>query len=159
MKQITSKRAKVDADYEELARLEFLASLYIDKDGPIIPNFMIDSVVINGAKKSKEGQIAKSGCYCPAHASLIYDGPRSANELWDDDRFHFGRIVRIGTSRLYRMRAVFEEWSAIITVSIENTIVNPARINEWLSVAGEQVGIGDWRPQHGRFTVEQLNGK
>lgn len=159
IKAISSKKIKTEADYEEMARLEFLASLYLDKDGPIIPNFVIDSVVINGAKKSKEGPLAKSGCYCPEHAELIYDGPRTANELWADEDFHFSRIVKISMSRVVRMRAVFNTWSTVVALSIEDTIVNPARINEWLNVAGEQVGIGDWRPQHGRFTVERLNGK
>jgi hypothetical protein len=159
IKQISSKRQKTDADYEEMARLEFMAALYLDENGPIIPTFVIESVVINGAKKSKEGQTAKSGCFCPEHARLEYDGPRKPEELWADERFRFSAIVRVGTARVARMRPIFKEWSAVITLSAEDTMVNPSRVYEWLTAAGTQVGVGDWRPQNGRFTVEKIDGK
>jgi hypothetical protein len=158
-KTITSKRNKTDADHEEIARIQFLSGLYLDETGPIIPAFVIDAVVINGAKKSKEGQVAKSGCFSLQHAKLEYDGPRSAAELWADDRFRFGVNVKVGQSKVPRMRPIFREWSAVITLSTEDTLVNEARVYEWLAAAGTQVGVGDWRPQYGRFTVERLNGK
>ena len=159
IKLISSKRAKTDADYEEMARLEFMAGLYLGENGPIIPAYMIDALIINGAKKSKEGMTAKSGCFCLEHAKLEYKGPRTANDLWADENFHFARIVRIGQSRVSRMRPIFNEWSATITLHVEDTMVNTARVDEWLNAAGTQVGLGDWRPQYGRFTVERLNGK
>lgn len=159
IKQISSKRVKTDADYEEMARLEFMAGLYLDETGPIIPAHVVDAVVVAGAKKSKEGQFAKSGCFCLEHALLEYDGPRSAEELWQDEKFHFAAIVKIGTSRVSRMRPIFKDWGTVITLGVEDTIVNPSRISEWLTVAGTQVGLCDWRPQYGRFTVEKLNGK
>ncbi len=157
IKQISSKRAKTDADYEEMARIEFLAGLYLDESGPILPAYMIEAAILGGAKKSKEGQASKSGCFCLEHARLEYDGPRQANELWEDERFRFSAIVRVQTSRVSRMRPVFREWSAIIDINIEDTLVNPARVDEWLTAAGSQVGLGDWRPQYGRFTAERTN--
>jgi hypothetical protein len=159
LKQISSKRAKTDADHEEMARIEFYASLYMSEDGPIIPNFMIDALIVNGAKKSKEGQVAKSGCFCLEHAKLDYKGPRKTEELWKDESFHFSRIVRIGQSRVSRMRPIFNEWSAIINLHVEDTMVNTSRVDEWLNAAGTQVGLGDWRPQYGRFTAVRMNGK
>ena len=142
-----------------MARLEFMAGLYMGEDGPILPSYVIDSLVINGAKKSKEGQIAKSGCFCPQHARLEYNGPRTADELWADERFRLSAIVRVGTARIARTRPVFKEWSTLITLNAEDTMVNPARVEEWLTAAGTQVGVGDWRPQNGRFTVEKIGGK
>lgn len=155
IKQISSKRAKTDADYEEMARLEFMAGLYMAADGPVIPQNMIDAVLIAGAKKSKEGQIAKGGVFCTGHARLEYDGPRAADELWADERFRFASIVRVQSARVERMRPRFEEWSTVISVSFEPSIVNQGRLLDWLTVAGTQVGLGDWRPQHGRFVVER----
>jgi hypothetical protein len=156
MKKISSKRTKTDADHEEMARIEFYGSLYLDENGPVIPSFVVDSVVVGGAKKSKEGQLAKSGCFCLQHAKLFYDGPRAQDELWADERFRFVAIVRVGTARVSRTRPIFRTWSSIITLNIEDTTINPARVYEWLSVAGTQVGIGDWRPQYGRFLVEKV---
>ena len=110
LKQISSKRVKTDADYEEMARIEFMAGLYMGKDGPIIPAANIDALLINGAKKSKEGQLAKGGVFTTEHALMNYDGPRSADGLWQDDRFRFSAIVRVGQARVARMRPIFNEW-------------------------------------------------
>ena len=156
MKEISSKKKKVDADYEEIARLEFLSGLYMNEDGPVLPANLLEAVIVNGAKKSRDGLTAKSACFCLEHARLEYDGPRKADELWKDERFRFSSIVRIQSSRVSRMRPRFENWSAIITLNIEDTLVNPSQVTEWLVTAGNQVGIGDWRPQNGRFEVEIL---
>jgi len=159
LKATSSKRTKTEADHEEMARLEFMAGLYLDKDGPILPANVLDSVIVNGAKKSKEGTMAKSGCFCLEHARLEYDGPRTANELFADDNFRFSALVRIGMARVSRMRPIFKEWSTMITLHMEDTLVNPSQVDKWLNDAGTQVGICDWRPQYGRFTAERLNGK
>lgn len=159
LKQISSKRNKTEADYEEMARLEFMAGLYLSDQGPILPAFVIDSLTINGAKKSKEGMTAKSGCFCLEHARLEYTGPRTANELWDDESFRFSALVRVGMARVSRMRPIFHEWAATVNLHVEDTMVNVARVDEWLIAAGTQVGLCDWRPQYGRFTAVRLNGK
>lgn len=156
LKQVSGKRAKTDADYEELARIEFYAGLYMDKNGPIIPNTVIDSMVIGAAKKSKEGPTAKSGVFCLTPMPLEYAGPRTAAELWADETFRFSAIVRVGMARVARMRPIFHEWGGIVTLNIEDTTINPSRIDDWLRIAGTQVGLGDWRPQFGRFVSERI---
>ena len=153
MKLIHAKRKKTDADLLELARLEFLGSLYMDEHGPILPDFMIEATMLNAAKKTKEGPLAKSGLFCTEHAPLIYDGPRSATELWNDDRFHFSSMVRVGQSKVSRMRPIFPSWGAIIKLSYEDGIISEGRINEWVVTGGLQVGLGDWRPRYGRYTL------
>lgn len=159
IKQITSKSSKADSDHEEVARLEFTAGLYLDQDGPILPTKMIDGMLLAAAKKSKEGQKAKSGCFCLSHARLEYEGPRTADELWQDERFHFGALVRVQRARVLRMRPIFQDWSAIVSLNIEDSLVNVANVDNWMRVAGTQIGLGDWRPQYGRFSAERLNGK
>ena len=159
IKAISGKRAKTDADYEELARLEFLAGLYMAADGPIIPNTVIDGMTLNAAKKRKEGQIAKSGVFCLEHARLDYEGPRTGEALWAEDRFHFAANVRVSMARVVRMRPRFDTWACNVTLQIEDTLVNPSQVDEWMRIAGTQVGIGDWRPQFGRFTSKRLNGE
>ncbi len=156
LKQVSSKRAKTDADYEEMARIEFTAGLYMGKDGPIIPATNIDSLLINASKKSKEGVLAKSGVFCVEHASLQYDGPRTVDELWADDNFRYSALVRVGTARVARMRPIFRNWSAVVALNVETSVVNPARLDDWMIAAGSVVGLGDWRPQHGRFTATRL---
>lgn len=159
LKQISSKSTKTEADFKEMARIEFSAGLYMSQDGPIIPSYVIDAVIIKAAMNFKKGKQAKSGCVCLDHARLEYDGPRKAEQLWKDERFRFSRLVRVGQARIARMRPIFDQWNAEIVLLAEDTIVNEGQLDEWLYVAGTQVGIGDWRPKYGRFTVERLNGK
>jgi hypothetical protein len=159
IKQISSKRAKTDADYEEMARLEFMAGLYMDENGPVLPAHLLDALVCNDAKKAREGQLAKSGCFCLQQAKLEYEGPRKADELWADTSFRFPFIVRIGQNKVLTTRSIFRNWIATITLNIENTTVNVSRVDVWLNTAGTQVGVSDWRPQYGRFTVEKIDGK
>jgi hypothetical protein len=159
IKQISGKRNKTDADFEEMAHLEFLAGLYLGQDGPVIPAFVVDSLLVNAAKKSRDGMKAKSGCFCLEPAKLEYDGPRDAESLWADESFRFSAIVRVQSARVARMRPIFNDWSAIITLNFEDSIINIGSLDDWMHVAGTQVGVGDWRPQYGRFTAERLNGK
>lgn len=158
MKAVSGKRSKTDADYEELARLEFLAGLYMGPNGPIIPATNIDAMVINAAKKLKEGMIAKSGVFCLSPSDMEYEGPRTAEGLWLDERFRFVALVRVSTARVARTRPIFNEWSAVVKLNIEDTAVNATRVDQWMSIAGLQVGLGDWRPQYGRFSAERING-
>lgn len=158
LKKVSSKRAKTDSDYEEMARIEFLAGLYLSPEGPVIPSYVFDSMLINAAKKSKEGMLAKSSAFCLEHARLEYDGPRDANEMWECGNFRHVSIVKVGMARVARTRPVFNDWSCIMTVNVETSLINPERVDEWMRVAGTQVGLGDWRPQHGRFTAMRLNG-
>lgn len=157
IKMITSKRVKTDADHDEIAKLKFLSGLYLSPDGPILPSYVIEGCLINAAKKSKEGTIAKSAFYCPAHAKLEYDGPRDAESLWADEQFRFFAMVVVNRARVPSMRPTFADWSAIVEVSIEATLVNPSRVDEWMNVAGTQIGVGDWRPRYGRFTAKRLS--
>jgi len=157
MKAISGKRAKTDADFEELARIEFLAGLYMSAEGPIIPNTVFDSMIVNAAKKRKEGQVAKSGCFCLDHAQLEYDGPRAADALWAEERFRFASLVRVSMSRVVRMRPRFDDWACTVKLNIEDTLANATQVDEWLRIAGTQVGLGDWRPQFGRFTSERVS--
>lgn len=159
MKQISTKRNKTEADYEEMARIEFMAGLYLSADGPILPNTIIDAMVVNAAKKIKDGPKAKAGCFCLEHARLDYEGPRTADALWADEQFRFSAPVRVGQAKVIRTRPRFNAWEAVVTLNIEDTLVNPSQVDQWMQIAGTQVGLGDWRPQFGRFTAARLNGK
>lgn len=156
LKQITSKRVRTDADILEMARIEFLAGLYMSESGPVLPAQLIDAALINGAKKSKEGVSAKSGLFCPEHAPLEYDGPRTADELWEDDRFRHSALVKVGMARVVRTRPIFESWTATVKINVEESVVNPSRVDDWIVTTGSIVGLGDWRPRYGRYEATRL---
>lgn len=158
---VTGKRKKTDADIEEIARLEFMGSLYLNGDNePVIPARLIYGCLAgrgSSSRKLKEGPLAKAGLFVVGNFPLEYDGPKNPDELWKDQRFRSRVNARVGTATIMRTRPIFEEWGVEIEIQLNPTIVNRERVIEWLELSGEQVGIGDWRPQHGRFTVEVLD--
>lgn len=156
MKKISGKRNKTDADHEQMAQLEFQGGLYWSKDGPVLPPDMFDSMVLAAAKKFKEGPLAKAGCFCVNTPAIEYDGPRDRDGLWNDDSFRFVKGVRVGTARVMRTRPWFQEWAVVVRFNVEANTINPVRLDEWLHTAGQIVGLGDWRPQYGRFIVERV---
>ena len=83
MKEISGKRKKTDSDYEAMSNIEYKAGLYVDaKNNVIIPSRVLESVLAEGAKKSKEGKLALSGMFVDTDALLDYEGyPMSLDEL------------------------------------------------------------------------------
>lgn len=157
LKTISGKRKKTDSDYEEMAKIEFLAGLYLTKeDGPIIPATVIDACIIEAAKKSREGVLAKSGFFTTAHSRLEYDGPRTADELWEAETWRISVPVKIGQARVIRTRPIFPQWQTTVAIQYENTVVNAAQVAAWFAVAGTLVGLCDWRPRYGRFQAKRL---
>ncbi len=156
LKRISGKKAKTDADHEQMARIEFMAGLYMGKDGPVIPAPNIDAMLVRAAAKLKEGTIAKTAIYCKGPSRLDYDGPRTASELFELEQFRHRARCKVGMASVMRTRPVFDEWSAIVELAVETSIVNPTQVDGWFTIAGQQIGLGDWRPQHGRFTVVRI---
>ena len=90
------------------------------------------------------------------HWRIQYDGPRGSDELWTDERFRLVTGVRVGQARIMRTRPIFRDWSAEIFVDFLPGQLNRAEVAEMVRLAGEVVGIGDWRPRFGRYTAETL---
>ena len=157
LKAVSGKRKKTDSDYEEMAKIEFLAGLYMSKEqGPILPATVIDACIIDASKKAREGMLSKSGFFTMDNSRLEYEGPRTAEELWADERFRFSVPVKVQMARIVRTRPIFHNWETTVTVQYENTVVNPAQVSSWFAVAGTLVGLCDWRPRFGRFQATRL---
>lgn len=157
MKAISGKRKKVDADLEELARLEFLGGSYADKNGcPIVPGELIEAALVNGAKKSKLGKVFKAAVFCEGDFLLKYDGPKTMEKLWKDEKFRLTCAARVQNSRIMRTRPMFEKWELIADVEFLDDVVQEKDVMDAIIEAGRTVGIGDWRPKFGRFNVEKI---
>lgn len=156
IKEFSSKRIKADADYEAMARAEFLGSLYLDGKEPCIPGYIFEAALIGrggSARKEKMGKEAAAALWVVDNFPLEYDGPRDPFELWDDERFRLVAPVRIGQSRVMRTRPLFSEWAATVSLEFNDALLDEDVIRRWVEIAGEQVGLMDWRPKHGRFSV------
>jgi len=159
MKAVSSKRKKTDADHDELARLEWFAGLYRTDNDLVIPAHVLESALVAGAKKSKRGVQAKSGLFIAEHAPMSFTGkPDQINdntlaELFDSGSFTFTCGVRVGTAKVMRTRPMFKDWSLLVSIQYDPDVLNSRDIEEIVTDAGRQVGIGDWRPKYGRFTA------
>ena len=153
IKLISGKRQKTEADFAEMAKLEWFGGLYLNKGKPCIPGEVLEATIINGARKSKRGKLAEQTVYCLDNYDLQYDGGRPPSELWEDDNYRFVKNVRIGQATVMRTRPIFREWSSDIEVTFDDGVLNPADVKEIVKTAGESVGLMEWRPRFGRFEV------
>lgn len=150
---MSGKRGKTDADFEELARLEFLGSLYLSDGKPCIPGEVIEAALVEAARKQKKSQQAKAGILSVGNFPIEYDGPRVANKLWAEERFRLTVGVRVQRNKVMRTRPIFRDWSSEISVDFMPGQLNRSEVEEMVRTAGAVVGIGDWRPKFGRFTA------
>src|SRR5512147_548873 len=79
IKKISGKRDKTEADLEELARLEWYGSLYLDEGRPCIPGEVLEATFLAGSKKKKKGPQAKAGVFCDQNFPLVYNGSNGAS--------------------------------------------------------------------------------
>lgn len=159
MAQVSAKRKKVDADHEELARLEWYGSLYIKEGKIIVPGANLEAMLLGrggAARSQRMGPQARAGLFVPDDAVLEYDGPQELDELWKDENFRLRVKARIGASSVIRTRPKFDNWSLTFRVLYDPDILNEDTIKEWMEIASFQVGLGDWRPRYGRFKVVEV---
>jgi hypothetical protein len=158
LKEITGRRKKTDEDTLEIRHLEWQGSLYLDDKGrPCIPVDNVLALVIEGARKDKNGKEAESGVMPDAGAEsflLEYEGPRDLAALYADSRFVDCRGVGVNGKRIMRTRPIFREWKLKIRLIYNEDVIDEATIQQALEMSGERVGLGDYRPRFGRFTVE-----
>jgi hypothetical protein len=157
MKKISSKRDKTDADLEELARLEWHGSLYLDgNQQPCLSGEMLEAAFVQAAKRQKRGKQAQAGIMCPSNYPLEYDGPSHLDELWQLPEFRLTVGVRVKSNRVMRTRPRFLTWAATIEVQYDPTLLNENEVREIVRRTGSEIGLGDWRPRFGRFQVEDV---
>ena len=158
IKEISSKgtRKITDADIAEREHLEWEGGLYWDDElGPVIPADNIERCVQEGAQKSRLGKLAKSSILCTdAIVRIEYKGPRTKEEMYRDRRFIFRKAVGIQKNRIIRVRPMIPTgWEIHPKLEFDESILNESAIKRALADAGALVGLCDWRPKFGRFTV------
>ncbi len=139
-----------------IRKLEWMGGLYTDESGRVaIPADLVLALVLGGAKKSKQGGEAKAGIYENAPSfELKYKGPKDPEKLYADPRFVDCRGARVGQARVMRTRPIFREWSLEVELVVDTEVMDVTSVHEALTKAGSLVGLGDWRPRFGRFSVE-----
>jgi hypothetical protein len=153
LKEISGKRGKTDEDHEAMAKIEFMSALYMGPDGPVIPQSNLEAMIIAAAKKTKDGKSAAAGMSVQGNATMIYEGPKDPEKMYLDDNFRDSRAVRVMSARIMRTRPLFKEWEADVTVMFEDTVTNKTTVDQWMTTAGNLIGLCEMRPRMGRFEV------
>jgi len=157
LKKVSGKRNKTDADHEEMARIEWYASLYLDNGVPCIPGENWERLLLDAGRKLKLGKQVQASTYCPGAFPIEYEGPKTADELWEDPRFRFTHAVKVGQAAVMRTRARFDEWACRVEVRYDPEMLDLSQLTQIMTIGGDMIGCGDWRPKFGRFKVAPLD--
>jgi hypothetical protein len=157
-KEMTSKRKKTEDDLLEIARSEWMGSLYLDKEvGIYMPVQNVRKSLIEGARQNKLGKHIERGVvFMTDKAKLIYDGPKDVEKLWESGEFTDARTVVVSRARLMRYRPIFKEWNFAVEVIYDESVIDKRDIIMCWENAGRLIGLGDFRPLFGRHEVEEV---
>lgn len=168
---ISKKRNKTEADHTEIARLEFLGSLYLSgaaelRDGhlvpadgavPCIPAWNVLRCLQDGASRHKRGKDVLRGVHPLVEwATLIYEGPTDPDELWQSGEFALRKTVGVQRARTVRTRPIFLPWELTLRIEVDPVVFDLDTLAVLWRDAGRYSGLGEMRPVYGRFvgTVE-----
>lgn len=155
LKKLTASRNKTDDLLEQIKHLEWRAGFY-EHDGKVVVTAdMVLACILQGARKQKKGKDVSAGVFADdASFPLDYDGPKSWDGLYADERFVDYRGVVVAGRRTMRARPIFRDWRLTVTLLYDSEIINERDLMQAIEVAGERVGMGERRPRYGRFQVE-----
>lgn len=155
MSAISGKRTKSDEDHAEMARIEFLGGLYLTDGNRVgVPAWNVFRAVQDGAKFHKLGKQVERAVL-PVGADVVevqHSGPGTAEAMWSAGCFD-QRSVKVGQSKVTRTRPRFEGWSVSVPFLIDVELLDLDDFERAATLAGQLVGIGDYRPRFGRFSV------
>ncbi len=151
---ISSKRKKTEEDRKEIARLEFMGSLYIDSGMIVIPTSNIRKCFVEGAKVTKNGRNVQRALQPVALSTkLVYDGPQTVEGVVNDHSFYDQTLVNVGRNRVVRTRPRFmPPWGLRCEWELVTSLLDLSTLQSIVQQAGVIEGLGDNRTNgYGRF--------
>lgn len=177
IKKISSKKTKTEEEKLLMRDLEWVSGIYHDdkysmaevlcKKEPTEP-FKNEGIYIpaeNFERAIKEAlKLSKKGKNCEAKFSLIenkvyidFGGPKDIRKIFENPRYRDDRVVTVnGKSKIVRCRPRFERWEADFSIRYRPDYIDAEDLISALNTAGQIMGVGDYRPRYGRFSVEIL---
>jgi len=154
--RLTKVRQKTLEQHLEIRRVEWFGGLYLDDDdNPAIPGENITAMLVQAARKFKRGkQFAAGVVEAEPWFAIIHDGPKTLKEMYALPPYSDYRSVVISQRRVMRCRPRFLPWKLPVSLLYDSQAIEEIDLNNAFTIAGESIGLGDRRPQFGRFTVE-----
>ncbi len=160
--RISKKRTKTDDDHMAMREAEFKGSLYCrdDREGRVVywPADNIHACIKTAAKMKKQGKVVDTAVVVgPNGGQLIYDGPRTRDELWEaGDSF---RLLKPTKRGVMSCRPCFHEWEVKFSLHYLETLLGKEDIVQLIKDAGAFIGLSDWPRRYGLFKIEDIQHK
>lgn len=181
-KQFTGKRKKSDDDLNTIATLEWYTALYLDGEHEVILSDedsdkdiitfgeskvtmlggnIVKAMIVSAGKKNRRGTAYKESLKVSPVCDLKFDGNPDPNLMFQQSRFIDVRPVVVQRSRLMRTRPRIPNWELSFDLSFFSDVLNVAEIKESLDIAGNIIGLCDFRPacggDFGMFSVTEFD--
>jgi hypothetical protein len=173
-KKFTGKRKKTDDDLATITQLEWYTGLYLDDihrvavedtvdkqeiitfvGGKVtqLPARLFKASMVNAGKNYRLGSTLKSALRISynntADCAFTFNGSPDPNELVNNSKFVDIRAVVVNRARVMKARPKFNKWNCKFNISFFTDKLDLAQVKDCLTIAGEAIGIGDYRPEKG----------
>lgn len=155
------KKSKTPENTQRVRELEIDAKIFWDDElGIYAPtSWLVEAIVCNShglakiAKKKARGAVFATA----PKAKLRYHGEssvKSREDIIGNKDFHLIRVLPQGTVRVCKAIPAFQGWSFDTEIEYDDTIISERELKNIITYAAKYGGFGDFRPTHGRATVE-----
>lgn len=154
--EITKKRKKTEDDRRDIARLEWMGSLYVHDNQIVIPTANVLKSFKEAAKITKEGKsVSRALNPLEINVPLVFNGPQTPEELIELEEYRDQTLVGVGTQRVVRTRPIFRAWALAIEWELLTEVLNYDDFLKIAKLAGRVEGLGDNRVNGwGRYEIE-----
>lgn len=147
---------RTEATEAAARKLEWLGGLCTDQQQRVaLSEDAILAAGLAGARYLKRDfEVNAAVMGAAAFFPLEYDGPKDIQQLYASGRFIDCRGVMLRDRRFMRVRPRFDQWALNVALIVDESVIDPRDVVAAYDAAGRLVGLGDYRPRFGRFTVE-----
>lgn len=166
-KGLTAKRTKkTDEDLERILQIDWELGLYYDPDvGVCIPSNCVEAMLRNAFQTIRKGKdVVSSTVVTPTNIPLKFAGNDNGKKLTITDlkknmlAYSDVRNAKLkGSTSIIVCRPRFNKWEITFDVDYDDEVFNRDEIIQFMQYAGLKVGLCDYRPKYGTFTVRVNN--
>lgn len=165
IKKVQGKRKKTEADYEQIAKLQFLSHLYLnDKRQLFLPAYMLKQNLVEAAKRVRKGHVVKEAVFITTNPLLNWNGKDypeiNPEQLFEKKEHVLDTIERTRPPQCQLVKACyprFDRWSIEFEITYLPESIDERELVNILEDAAFFKGLGRKRPEYGIFEVEILN--
>lgn len=177
LKEVNSRRQKTEKVIKLVADLEWLGSFYPSEPGeaeihddvlsftgfgvPNWPQEALEGMLKEAAAQHKLKQKFRAGVLIQNRSIIDFGEKKTIEQIFRDPAYRDYRAVKLKgkTIGIMRCRPIFHNWKLQVEVQYMEELLNAQQITTVIETAGQRIGLSDYRPETGRFTVQELKTK